>query len=347
MGVGVCVTSPNDNKNKVIKLNQLEENVIDNFNYEEYAVDKNIENKEEKYSIHEEIKSNNEERKKVENVFENGNKENDKIEEIKKEEEEKKEENYGMIKEIINENEEKENKEVPVLKSNNKKILEENKNEENKINEKNINENNINENNININENNKNENEVNNENLKNPKKKPKLKLPDLYTIVPEKLLKESDGNELLFVSELSKMININMKERVKYAERFCMLTKDNFVIYNSKENYITLKRPLAVLQTKDITRVVLFKLNKLANGFDHFYICFNKNPSTELVYCQINTFFMNEKIDKNDIYENEALIMFKSNDKTLIKKWYVLLNYIIKLKKENNAIEDKNQETNA
>ena len=31
----------------------------------------------------------------------------------------------------------------------------------------------------------------------------------------------------------------------------------------------------------------------------------------------------------------------------LIKKWYVLLNYLIKLKKDNNAIEDKNQETNA
>ena len=29
MGVGVCITSPNDKK-KVIKLNQLEENVIDN-----------------------------------------------------------------------------------------------------------------------------------------------------------------------------------------------------------------------------------------------------------------------------------------------------------------------------
>ena len=341
MGVGVCVTSPNNNKNKVIKLNQLDENVIYNFNYEEYAVDKKEEIKEEKNSIHEDIISNNEENKKVENVFENGNKQNDKIEEIKKEEEEKKEEKYGMIQEVIQENqEEKENNEVPVLKNNNKKILEENKNEENKLNENNINENNINKNNIK-------EKEVNNENLKNQKKKLKLKLPDLYTIVPEKLLKESDGNELLFVSELLKMININIKERVKYAERFCMLTKDNFVIYNSKENYITLKRPLAVLQTKDITRVVLFKLNKLANGFDHFYICFSKNPSTELVYCQINTFFMNEKDEKNDIGENEALIMFKSNDKTLIKKWYVLLNYIIKLKKENNAIEDKNQETNA
>ena len=61
-------------------------------------------------------------RKKLENVFENGIKQNDIIEEIKKEDEEKKEENYGMIQEVKNDNlEVKENKEEIVLKSNNKK----------------------------------------------------------------------------------------------------------------------------------------------------------------------------------------------------------------------------------
>ena len=337
--MGVCVSSQN-NSNKVIKLNQLDENVIDNFNYEEYAVDKEEDNNEGKHLIHEEITSNNEERKKIENEFENENKNKNKNEVIEeKKEEEKKEENITMIQEIIQSNQdEKENNENQVLKSAVPNKLEENKEEE-----KNDNENNVIENNNNNNNNNNNINE--NKNLKKNNKN-KIKLPDLFSFVPEKLLKESDGNELLFVSELSKMININVKERVKYAERFCMLTKDNFVIYNSKENYITLKRPLAVLQTKDITRVVLFKLNKLASGFDHFYICFNKNPTTELVYDQINTFFMNEKEEKNNFGEDEALIMFKSNDKMLVKKWYVLLSYVIKLKKENNVNEEKNQETN-
>ena len=343
MGVGVCVSSPNNNNNKVIKLNQLDENVIDNFNYEEYAVDKEEDNNEEKNLNHEEITSNKEERKKVENIFENGNK-NEKSEVIEdKKEEEKKEENIGMIQEVIQGNQdEKDNNEKPILKSAVPNKLEENKEIEKKDNENNI------ENNGNDNNNNNNNNNNETKNIKKNNKN-KIKFPDLYSIVPEKLLKESDGNELLFVSELSKMININVKERVKYAERFCMLTKDNFVIYNSKENYITLKRPLAVLQTKDITRVVLFKLNKLASGFDHFYICFNKNPSTELVYEQINTFFMNEKEENNNnnIGDDEALIMFKSNDKMLIKKWYVLLSYVIKLKKEcNNGNEEKNQETN-
>ena len=39
MGVGVCVSSTNNN-NSVIKLNQLDAFVIDNFNYEEYEVEK-------------------------------------------------------------------------------------------------------------------------------------------------------------------------------------------------------------------------------------------------------------------------------------------------------------------
>ena len=55
---------------------------------------------------------------------------------------------------------------------------------------------------------------------------------------------------------------------------------------------------------------------------------------------------MNEK-ENNRIGEDEALIMFKSNDKLLVKKWYVLLSYLIKLKKESNNNEEKNQETNA
>ena len=102
--MGVCVSSQN-NSNKVIKLNQLDENVIDNFNYEEYAVDKEEDNNEGKHLIHEEITSNNEERKKIENEFENENKNKNKNEVIEeKKEEEKKEENITMIQEIIQSN---------------------------------------------------------------------------------------------------------------------------------------------------------------------------------------------------------------------------------------------------
>ena len=176
---------------------------------------------------------------------------------------------------------------------------------------------------------------------KHPKKKEKQIFPDIFSIIPEKLLLNCDQSELLFLSELKKMININVRERVKYTDRFCMVTKENFIIYNSKENYINLKRPLAVLPINQIIRVVLFKLNQKKSGYDHFYICFDKNKNTELIYAQINTFFMNEEMNK----ENEVLLMFKSDSSDLIKKWYVVLDYLIKESRnpDNNDHTDNNE----
>ena len=90
MGVGVCISSPN-NTNKVIKVNQLEDkdNVIDNFNYEEYAVDKDLIGKnngeDNNISINDINVQSSSQRKKVNNVFE-GNvpkKEEKKIEIVK------------------------------------------------------------------------------------------------------------------------------------------------------------------------------------------------------------------------------------------------------------------------
>lgn len=185
----------------------------------------------------------------------------------------------------------------------------------------------------------------------------KNQFPDIYSVIPEKLLTSCDGNELLFISDLKKMININAKERVKYSDRFCMVTKDNFILYNSKENYITLKRPLAILPINQITRVVLFKLNPLGIGYDHFYICFDKNSTTEIIYQQINTFFMNggatiaeegvegeERKEISPPKENEVLLMFKSENSELIKKWYVVLNYLIGIAKGKGGNKEKEEQ---
>ena len=185
----------------------------------------------------------------------------------------------------------------------------------------------------------------------------KNQFPDIYSVIPEKLLTSCDGNELLFISDLKKMININAKERVKYSDRFCMVTKDNFILYNSKENYITLKRPLAILPINQITRVVLFKLNPLGIGYDHFYICFDKNSTTEIIYQQINTFFMNggatiaeegvegeERKEISPPKENEVLLMFKSENSELIKKWYVVLNYLIGIAKGKGGSKEKEEQ---
>jgi len=331
MGTGICVRSPTEKDNINIEdINQI----IKNFEYEEYFPIKNL------------------------NDVDNGNQDNNNNQDPL---------NNNNQKEIGNESD------IPIdiikdstLNNNENQNNNENNEENNKENKNNE----INQNNLNESSNKKNalksgkKNNGNTSNNNTPNKltpyeckklycknlfninmkrnniNRKIKFPDIFSIVPEKVINESEGNELIFISELQKMININMKERVKYSNRFCMLTKDNFIIYNSKENYITLKKPLAIIPVKEINRIVLFKLNQESSNFDYFYLCINRNQNTEIIYEQINTFFMNGENINN---EQDALIIFKSYDKELIKKWYVVINFLIEYHKKNDKNNNDNE----
>ena len=160
---------------------------------------------------------------------------------------------------------------------------------------------------------------------------------DVNTIISEKVLEEGAGNELLFMSNLNKMDHISIKERVRYSEKFCITTKDNFLIYETRENYIKVKKPLAIIPINSIKNVVLFKLTKKIINYDHFYIEFQLDENNRNnVYNQIETFFIND-LD-NSTNENKgdtALVMFKTEEKNLAKKWYVLLKYLAELKLKN------------
>ena len=203
---------------------------------------------------------------------------------------------------------------------------------ENKENENNNNEN-VENNNINNEKKNENENNKNKNEEFAPKK---IILPNINTIISEKVLEEGAGNELLFMSNLNKMVHISIKERVKYSEKFCITTKDNFLIYETRENYIKVKKPLAIIPINTIKNVVLFKLTKKVINYDHFYIEFqldenNKNNA----YNQIETFYMNDLDNNNENKGDTALVMFKTEEKNLAKKWYVLLKYLVELKSKN------------
>ena len=136
------------------------------------------------------------------------------------------------------------------------------------------------------------------------------------------------------MSNLSKIINISIKERVKYSEKFCITTKDNFLIYETKENYIKVKKPLAIIPISSINNVVLFKLTKKVNSYDYFYIEVLLNDNIKKnVYNQIDTFYINDlDNNSNENQSGTALIMFKAEEKNLAKKWYVLLKYLAELK---------------
>ena len=205
---------------------------------------------------------------------------------------------------------------------------------ENKENENNNNNNENVEKNNNINEK-KNENE-NNKNKNEEFAPKKIILPNINTIISEKVLEEGAGNELLFMSNLNKMVHISIKERVKYSEKFCITTKDNFLIYETRENYIKVKKPLAIIPINSIKNVVLFKLTKKVINYDHFYIEFQLDENNKNnVYNQIETFYMNDLDNNNENKGDTALVMFKTEEKNLAKKWYVLLKYLVELKSKN------------
>ena len=136
------------------------------------------------------------------------------------------------------------------------------------------------------------------------------------------------------------MSNFSVQEKVKYNDRFCVLTKMAFLIYHSKENYITVKRPLAEIPIRNINNIVLFKINKRMIGYDHFYISIDKNLDNNEINDNLDFFYFNDiKDDKN--YDDDIMLIFKSMDKSLIKKWFVVLNYIKNL---NNQLDEQEEQ---
>ena len=380
MGVGVCVTAPNNN-NKVIKVNQLEdkENVIDNFNYEEYAVDKDFgdgNNLDNNISNNNDIIENKQssERKKVKNVFkdETENENSKKLEETKKEEEKKMEETKKEEEKKVEETKKEEEKKIEETKKEEEKKIEEIKKDENITKEKNQ------KNNLEVNQNefvgkyessnkamedediNENYNENNeekvpklkaapkklNNNNKSEEEKlinknvPKIPLQNIFNIINEKTIIESNSNDPIFFSDLLKMSNFNIKEKVKYYDSFCVMTKIAFLIYHSKENYINLKKPLAEIPINYFKSVALFKINKRLSGYDHFLNSFEKNNKINEILKKLYLFYFNENIELDEEKKQDEILMlmFKSTNKDLIKKWYVLLNYF---KNANFQVEEQ------
>ena len=357
--------SPNENGNEELNKNEdtkKEENINDNK--EENKINENIDNKDkndenkdniEQEKLNENNINNNIEIKEKENKEEEENNNINNIKEghnddIEVKDEPKVEENENNINDKnleennqnnnvnnnINENKDDNSNDINIEQNKINQVQDNNDNQE-KLNE---NTNNINNNN-NIddikkeegaeNNNNINNNINNNNNETHPKK---ISLPNINVIISEKVLEEGAGNELLFMSNLSKIVNISIKERVKYSEKFCITTKDNFLIYETKENYIKVKKPLAIIPISSIQNIVLFKLTKKVNSYDYFYIEVLLNDNIKKnIYNQIDTFYINDLDNNNNENQSDtALIMFKAEEKNLAKKWYVLLKYLAELK---------------
>ena len=306
------------NGNNENNVNNMNENMKINFDngiseIKEEDINYNENEEKEKEKSNEDLNINNNDNNNNDNNINNQDNINNNINDEYKEQNNK-ENNENINTNNIQEN----NKEIDKIEA-----LNENK--------ENQNDNNINQNITNNNEltNNNNKDKKNNESLL-PKK---IILPEIESIISEKVLKEGAGNELLFMSYLNKIVHISMQDKIKYSNKFCISSKDNFLIYENRENYIQVKKPLAIIPISSIKDVVLFKLSKKVITYDHFYIEFELNEENRNnVYNKIDTFYENNLDNKtNENLKNTALVMFKAEEKDLAKEWYVLLKYLINL----------------
>lgn len=123
---------------------------------------------------------------------------------------------------------------------------------------------------------------------------------------------------VIFYSELKKVINIT--DRIIYANRFCVLTKDEFKCYKSKEEFVVVQSPLLTIPLYSIKNVNIISMNRkgiLKTKNTHFGIKYNKTSQNESESAEssLNIGTINGEDQQVDVE------FFGSEESDLIKKW--------------------------
>ena len=319
-------TEVNYSSNENEKIN--EEDIIENDCYEEIDMRKinQIIEKEKNWNTNTIIYSNNINIINISNEIEE---ENIKEEEEKKEEEDKKEE-------IIEE--EKEKKDI-IIEEDNKEIqqnTENNNNNNNKNQEQKkllkiiprIRPQNTSDEVLNQIPNVKKKSENKNKNIKKKEKENnnKEKENKIQKIMPKNKLDKKKEDEVIYSGILEKIINEPQANKIIYTKRFCVLTKKTFAYYKSKESYISLNRPMFIIEKNDIIRIE----NTFIEGEGYFGIVCEVNDKIKNLINKVNSFVTN---DENG---SQLLLGFRSNKYEDMANWILMLNYFISDENKSN-----------
>ena len=316
--------SPNENE----KIN--EEDIIENDCYEEIDMRKinQIIEKEKNWNTNTIIYSNNINIINISNEIEE---ENIKEEEEKKEEEDKKEE---IIKEEKDKKDiiiEEDNKEIQQNTENNDNNNNNNKNQEQKKLLKiipRIRPQNTSDEVLNQIPNVKKKSENKNKNIKKKEKENnnKEKENKIQKIMPKNKLDKKKEDEVIYSGILEKIINEPQANKIIYTKRFCVLTKKTFAYYKSKESYISLNRPMFIIEKNDIIRIE----NTFIEGEGYFGIVCEVNDKIKNLINKVNSFVTN---DENG---SQLLLGFRSNKYEDMANWILMLNYFISDENKSN-----------
>ncbi len=161
---------------------------------------------------------------------------------------------------------------------------------------------------------------VNNLNYKTQNKQKLInELFDIKNIVPEYRLNHLKEDELIFSGTVDKITKVPGKEnKISYSERFCVLTKKYFAYYKSKESYISLNKPLLLINNNNIKRIeyTSFKYSSY-----YFGVILEINDETKYLINKVNSFVTNE----DNSYE--LLLGFRTKEFKDMVKWVIILTY--------------------
>ena len=178
-------------------------------------------------------------------------------------------------------------------------------------------------NDINKNEPNKNEKKINNPPVE--KKDPSEEF-DIKNIISEYRLNHLKDDEIIYSGTLDKILKIPDKNTIAYSQRFCIFTKNYFAYYKSKESYISVNKPMLLINNKFIIRI---ENTILGGGSYYFGIICEVNDETRSLINKVNSFVTNEA------NTCELLLGFRTKEYENMMKWVVVLRYFISNQKED------------
>jgi len=142
---------------------------------------------------------------------------------------------------------------------------------------------------------------------------------DIKNIVPEYKLNHLKEDDIIYSGTVEKITKIPGKDdKISYSQRFCVLTKNYFAYYKSKESFISLNKPLLLINNNNIKRIenTSFKDNTY-----YFAIILEINDDTKYLVDKVNSFVTNE----DNSYE--LLLGFRTKEFKDMLKWVVILTY--------------------
>ena len=149
---------------------------------------------------------------------------------------------------------------------------------------------------------------------------------DIENILPNFKKNRLKEDEIIYSGTLEKILNVTGTKRIAYSKRFCVLTKKYFAYYKSKESFISLNKPMFMVENNDIIRIE----NTFLEGDGYFGIVCDVNDRTKNLIYKVSSFVTK---DENN---SQLLLGFRPNNLDEMTKWLILLNYFIS-QKDNNA----------